>query len=136
MTDWPLPWINPPSHRIRQTEIFRKWRALILEYTVQNPPSFLKHLSSIEIRKALQAAGDVAGMATTETSPLALQIRTYERQFELLGWSYFIILGQELNNLQNKLSKNEFEKLLQEIGISALEAELSMLVAQQEECSY
>jgi hypothetical protein len=132
MTDRPLPWINPPSRMIRQTGTFRKWRELMLEYTVQNPPSFLKHLPPMEIRKALDAAGDSADMATTETLPLVLQIRTYERQLELIGWSYFIMLGRELNNLQDKLSSGEFEKLLREIGINALEAELSMLVARQE----
>jgi hypothetical protein len=133
MTDQLPRWFNPPSRLIRQTELFRKWRALMLEHTIQNPPSFLRHLSPIEIRKALDAAGDAPAPLASEPPIFLLQIRAYERQFELIGWSYFIMLGHELNNLQGKLSRGEFEKLLHEIGINAQEAELSMLVAQQEE---
>jgi hypothetical protein len=136
MIDQFPPWINPPSYMIRQTEIFRKWRALMLEHTVQNPPSFLKHLSPIEIRQVLEAAGAAGKSSGSESPSFILQTRAYERQFELIGWSYFIMLGQELNNLQDKFSKDEFEKLLHEIGVNAMEAELSMLVAQQEASVY
>ena len=104
----------------------------MLEHTIQNPPPFLRHLSPTDIRKAIESAGNAAVLSAAELTPFVIQVRTYERQFELIGWSYFIMIGEELNHLQTKLSKPEFEKILDEIGISAREAELSMLAAQQE----
>ena len=104
----------------------------MLEHTIQNPPFFLKHLSPIEIRQALEATCNAVTPSKTESTSFILQTRAYERQLELIGWSYFIMLGQELINLQDKLSKQEFEKLLHEIGLNTMEAELSILVAQQE----
>jgi len=132
MIDQPPPWINLPTHLSRQTEVFRQWRKLMLEHTILNPPPFLRHLSPTEIRKALEKASDAAVLSTDELTPFVIQTRIYERQFELIGWSYFIMMGQELNNLHDKLSKPEFEKTLHEIGINAREAELSMLAAQQD----
>jgi hypothetical protein len=130
------PWINPPSHIIRQTEIFRKWRAIMLEHIIQNPPSFLRHLSPAEIRKVLETTSARVTSEATGSTPFMIQIRAYERQFELIGWSYFMMLGHELNNLHGKLPKHEFEKLLLKIGINPIEAEISMLVAQQEAHAY
>lgn len=129
-------WINPPSYLIRQTEIFRKWRTLMLEHTIQNPPLFLKHLSPSEIRQALETAFDTVTSTDVKLTSFTLQARIYERHLELIGWSYFVMLGQELNNLQGKLSKREFEGLLREIDVNSMEAELSMLVAQQETCAH
>ncbi len=125
-------WINPPSYMVRQTDIFRKWHAIMLEHTIQDPPPFLRHLSPVEIRKALEMTARTTPSPTIESTPFLIQIRVYKRQLELIGWSYFIMLGEELNHLQNKLSKQEFEKLIVAIGMSADEAKLSMLAAQQE----
>jgi len=124
------PWITSPSPMSRQSEMFRQWHSLMLEHTLQNPPPFLEYLSQIEIRKILEAATDYDIPSMDELSPFIVQTRIYKRQFELIGWSYFMMLGQKLNNLQEKLSKHEFEKTLHEIGISAKEAQLSMLAVQ------
>ena len=131
MIDAPPSWISPPSFQTRQTELFGRWRVLFLESIVKNPPFFLSHLSPLALRKVVEEAAEWSA-SEAGLQPLALQMRIYERQAELICWSYFVRLGQELNNFQDKLSGLEFEILLREIGISTLEAELSMLMARQE----
>jgi len=117
----------------RQSEIFRQWHQLMLEHTIQNPPPFLKHLSQVEIQTILEKVGDTGAQSVGELNSFIIQTRIYKRQFELIGWSYLMMLGCELNELQERLSKHEFEKLLREIGIGMKEAELAIGAVQQED---
>jgi hypothetical protein len=126
------PWIDPPSRSIRQTEVFRQWRALIRERIIQNPPPFLCHLSPPEIRETLATAEKAAATPGAKLTRLLLQIIAYERQVELIAWSPFIDMGHKLIRLRKKLAQTEFEKLLGHIGVTLKEAEVSMAAARQE----
>ena len=117
-------WVDPPSHSIRQTEVFRRWRALIRKRIVQNPPPFLCHLSPPEIRKTLAATEKSAATPGEKLTPLLLQIIAYERQVELIAWSPFIDMGHKLISLRKKLAQPEFEKMLGHIGVTLKEAEV------------
>lgn len=125
-------WIDPPSHSIRQTEVFRQWRALIRERIIQNPPPFLGHLSPPEIRETVGAAEKAAATPGEKLTPLLLQIIAYERQVELIAWSHSMAMGHKLIRLRKKLAQPEFEKLLEQIGVTLKEAEVSMAAARQE----
>jgi len=125
-------WIQLPSHSIRQTETFRQWHALIRERIIQNPPRFLSHLSSLEIRETLAAAEKVSVMPNAKLTPLLVQILAYERQAELIAWSHFIAMGEKLISLRKKLTQLEFEETLEQTGVTHEEAEVSMAAARQE----
>jgi hypothetical protein len=98
-------WIRLPSRSIRQTEIFGQWCVLIRERIIQNPPLFLCHLSSAEIRATLAAAERTAAMPDAKLTPFVVQILAYERQVQ---------------------------KMLKQTGVTLEEAEGSMAAAQQE----
>jgi hypothetical protein len=125
-------WIHLPSHSIRQTEAFRQWCALIRKRIIQNPPLFLCHLSPPAIREILDAAEKVGTTPDAKLTPLLLQILAYERHVELIAWSHFITMGQALISLKEKLAQPEFEKMLEQIGATPEEAEISMMAAHQE----
>jgi hypothetical protein len=125
-------WIDPPSHSIRQTEMFRQWRALIRERIIQNPPPFLCHLSPPEIRETLAAGEKAAATPGEKLTPLLLQVIAYERHVELVAWSHSIAMGQKLIRLRKELTQLEFEKLLEQIGVTIEEAEVSMAASRQE----
>jgi hypothetical protein len=126
------PWIHPPSHSIRQTEVFRQWRALIRERIIQNPPHFLCHLSPPEIRKILATAGNATATPDVKLTPLRMQVLAYERHLELIAWSQFMAMGRKLIRLREKLAQSEFEKMLEQIGVTLEETEISMAMARQE----
>jgi hypothetical protein len=112
--------------------MFRQWHALIRERIIQNPPSFLCHLSPPEIRETLAAAEKAGAMPNAKLTPLLVQILAYERQMELIAWSHLIDMGGKLISLREKLTQPEFEKMLKQTGATLEEAEVSMAAAREE----
>jgi hypothetical protein len=126
------PWIDPPSWPTRQTEVFRLWGTLIHKRIIQNPPHFLCHLSPSELQAILAVSEKTATAPNTKLTPLLGQILAYKRQVELIAWSPFVAMGQKMIDLRKILTQHEFEKMLEQIGLSLEEAEISMAAARLE----
>ena len=131
MTDQLPAWISAPTRRQRQTEAYLQWRSLMRERLRRHPPAFLRHLSEPEIDRLFDFVDHANGMTGGKApSPLLFQLCAYEHQLELIAWSYFSLMGNELRALKEKLSPDDFIDTLNKIGLSLEEARLALLVAE------